>query len=124
MLPGLFLQMWTAACEYGWDSLLTNLEAFALEKLPSDLPDRLEEAFSTMSSRGRLRAAASLMAVLRGANSSLEDMCYLYSRLRSSASLKLEHFKLKGLCKECARKVQERAWKMQDALHIEFPAER
>lgn len=122
LLPELFPQLWTMACEYGWDDLVQKLKKYALKEMPGDLPDGLENEFEDMSTRGRVRAASSLLALLVHARSSLRDIRYHYVRLRAWASSRIRNFKLRGLCSDCKAKVAQRTSAILELLSQEFPA--
>lgn len=85
------------ACEYGWEAILQNLEIYALRahllgRVSSELVDVLERALANMSSRGALRAASNLAALLRNATLCATYNHKQYSSLRAQLSTYVEYF--------------------------------
>lgn len=131
LAPRLFPELWTLACEYGWEGLVKNLESFAFSRERSTgrgFHDGLEKALSNMSSRGATRAASSLVAISRHATSSLCETHRLYCDLRQRISDELKNFLLSmgtyvniHWADRDKQLVEQRASEIIIELHQQFP---
>lgn len=124
LIPGLFPQLWAMACEHGWEGVIQNLEKYAYTvEATDDLHDGLERALANMSSRGGLRAASSMVALLRHLTSSLQDTRRRHNSLRDKILSKLKNFTAgDGYCHNVDREhASQRALAIIGELYQEFP---